>query len=891
MGEVYRATDLALGRSVAIKVLPESFSYDTDRLARFDREARTLAALNHPNIAAIYGLQKSSGQTALVMELVEGPTLSDRIAEGPIPLDEALVVARQIAEAVEAAHEQGIVHRDLKPANVKVRPDGVVKVLDFGLAKALEPVGAASVATSQSPTITTPAMTQAGLLLGTAAYMSPEQAKGRRAEKRSDIWAFGCVLYEMLTGNRAFEGEDLSETLANVLKSQPDWAALPDSTPPAVRRLLRRSLEKDPRRRLADVADARLEIEEAISGFDRMWTEPAVAPPHRLVMILSAVIFLVGTAFLGSLAMWKPWQKAPRPLSQRLTVDIGADTSLRQATGMPFAISPDGSMLAFVSEQREGMRQLHLRRFGQLKADLLVTNASGALADPFFSPDGQWIGFFSNSDRAMKKISIAGGTAVTIVGSLTNPSRGASWGDDGYIVFNPRAQDGPLLRVPSVGGHPEPISILRDGEVAHRWPQVLPGSGAVLFTAVATLNGVEGARVVVQPLPSGPARTVVEGAYYGRYVRSGHLLYIQGDTLFASPFDVDRLETSATPVAVAQGVRTLSESAASWFDISENGTLVYVPGELTDNDASLLWLSRDGSVKPLRAMPVDWRNPQFSPDGRRLAFAVEERGQSDVWVRELESGREWNLTLDPAQDTSPVWSPDGSLIAFASTRGDGQRMNLYWQSADGSGAAHRLTQSSVEQRPTSWHRSGRYLAYHTPRELMILPVENTHTGLKAANPITFATSNAGGAFSAVNGMFSPDGQWLAYQSQQGGRMETFVRPFPGPGERQWQVSIDGGRIPTWSRSRHELFYQSADNRLMVVSYTVNGSVFRAEPPQQWTSERIQGRPGHRWFDLHPDGQRFVVNAAESPANAPEFDALVMVTNVFDDLQRFGPATR
>jgi serine/threonine-protein kinase len=890
MGEVYRAIDTNLKRAVAIKVLPEGVAAAVDRLARFQHEAEVLASLNHPNIAIIYGLEKSDGVTGLVMELVEGPTLADRIAHGAISIDEALPIAKQIAEALEAAHEQGIIHRDLKPSNIKLRPDGTAKVLDFGLAKAMEPIGAMSASDSLTPTITTPAMTQMGMILGTAAYMSPEQARARRADKRSDVWAFGCVLYEMLTGKRVFDGEDISETLANVLKSQPDWAALPGGTPQAIRRLLGRSLEKDQRGRLADIADARLEIEEAISG-DSL---PDALPRQskRRVAILWTAIFLLGSPLLALLAMWKPWQEDSPLLSQRLTVEIGADTSLRQATGMPFAISPDGSMLAFVSEERVGVRQLYLRRFGQLKADVLVANASGPLADPFFSPDGQWIGFFSVPDRAIKKISIAGGTAVTICDSPTNPSRGASWGDDGYIVFNPRAQDGPLLRVSSTGGTPEPVSMLREGEVSHRWPQIMPGGGSMLFTAVAAFNGVDGARIVAQQLPSGPAKTLVEGAYYGRYVRSGHLLYIQGDTLFAVPFNLERLEISGSPVTVVQGVRTLTESAASWFDVSHNGTLVYIAGGLTDNDAPMLWLNRNGVLKPLRAMPTDWRNPQFSPDGKRLAFAVEERGQSDVWVHELESRREWNLTLDAAQDTAPIWSPDGSTVVFASTRGDGRTLNLYWQAADGSGGAHRLTQSSVEQRATSWHRGGKYLAYHAAGEIAILPVENSGTGLKAGTPMPFVTRKEGGAtFPAVNGMFSPDGQWLAYQSQDGGRQGVFVRPFPGPGGGQWQVSTAGGRIPTWSRQTHALFYQSSDNRLMVVNYAVQGSAFRADPPQQWTSEPIQARPGHRWFDLHPDGERFVVNAAESAEAALKFDAVVLVTNIFDELRRLSPATR
>ena len=563
MGEVYRAHDAKLNRDIALKVLPESLTANSDRLARFTREANVLASLNHPNIAAIYGFEDSGDVHALVLELVEGPTLADRIARGPLALSEALAIARQIADALAAAHEHGVIHRDLKPANIKVRDDGTVKVLDFGLAKPIDDARAPQSADAlprsplESPSVMSPVVTAMGVILGTAAYMSPEQAKGRAASKRSDVWSFGCIVFEMLTGKRAFDGDDVSDTFASVLKSQPDWAALPNDTPSAIRRLLRRSLEKDPRRRLSDMADARLEIDEAqaLPGADapRRRSRPGVRTrvQQRLAWAIAATL---AVALLSAVVLWSPWHAVPLPVSQHLSVDLGADAFLDESVGgMPqLAISPDGSMLAFVGE-RDRVDRLYLRRFAQLQAVPLVT---GPVSDPFFSPDGQWIGFFSIADRKLKKIPVAGGTAVTICDIDTFYSSRRLMGRGRFHRVQPMVGtvDAIAARA-SCGWQARAHFDTGEGEVAHRWPQVLPGAHAVLFAAFGTQGGIDASNIVAQRLPSGPSKIVLRGAHYARYLRSGYLVYAQGATLFAVPFDVNRLEVTGQPVAVVRASR------------------------------------------------------------------------------------------------------------------------------------------------------------------------------------------------------------------------------------------------------------------------------------------------------------------------------------------------
>ena len=893
MGEVYRATDINLTRQVAIKVLPDTFANDPERLARFEREAKTLASLNHPNIAQIYGLEKPSGIRALVMELVEGETLADRIARGPIPIDEVLPIAKQIAEALEAAHEQGIIHRDLKPANIKLRPDGTVKVLDFGLAKALEPTGTRIDATA-SPTITSPAMmTGIGVLLGTAAYMSPEQARGKPVDKRSDIWAFGCVVFEMLTGERAFDGDEVSDTLAAILRAEPDWAMLPPGTPATVRRLLRRCLDKNPRERLHDIGDARYELKETIAGGtgavgdSGVRAAPAQQLPvsrwqHAVPWVLAAGSLAVAIAVV---VLWAPWRRTLPPAPVRLEATLGADASL-DTLGASLAASPDGSLLSFVARSSEGTQQLYMRRLREVGAVPVAGTINAR--DPFFSPDSEWIAFFA--DGSLKKVAVTGGAAVTLCPAGSD--RGGWWAEDGSIVFQPAASGEGLSRVSSAGGTPVPLTKLGAGEVTHRWPQVLPGGRAVTYTAHSSIAGFDDATIVVQPLPDGTPKIVQRGGYYGRYLPSGHFVYVHQGTLFVMPFDIARLEPTGQPVPVIDGISTYAglagvggQAGAVQIAWSGTGTVIYFAGQETANESPIEWMDRAGRVTPLRAARAIWSDPQFSPDGRRLALNIF-FGQSGIftydWVRDALT----RVTFGTALNSKPVWTPDGRRLVFRSSR-DAGVINLYWQRTDGSGDVERLTDSPNPQFPGSWHPGGRFLAFYESRpqtgnDLMILPMEGDEvSGWKPGQPTVFLDT----PFAEQEPVFSPDGRFIAYQSTESGRAEVYVRPFSGPGGR-WLISTDGGTYPVWSRTRQELFFSSPDNRLMVASYVIEGGVFQVDKPRIWSERRFMTRPG-RAFDLHPDGERFALDAAESEA-AVKQDRLIFVFNFFEELKRLVP---
>ena len=889
MGEVYRARDLKLKREVAIKILPEEFSRDADRVSRFQREAEVLATLNHSNIAAVYGLELDGTTTGIVLELVGGETLAEIIARGPLDPSDALPIARQIADALETAHDKGVVHRDLKPANIKVTPEGKVKVLDFGLAKMLEPEGPAP-SMSMSPTLLTAYPTHAGVILGTGAYMSPEQARGRQVDRRTDIWAFGCVLFEMLTGKQAFEGgETVSDAIASVLKNDPDWNALPADTPAHIRTLLRRCLQKDVQKRLPHMGVARLEIDEGsatvvIAPADRS-AQPTVAGSRRLAWIATVCGFVVGVSVV--LFLWRPW-RTPLPAAPlRLSTELGADVSLATGTSASLALSPDGNTLAFIGNV-SGKWQLYVRPLSQLQATPLA-GTEGA-TDPFFSPDGQWIAFFATNK--LKKISVAGGGVVTLCDS--GNGRGGDWGDDDNIVFSQNAYaDIGLQHVFSTGGKVEPLTKPAQGEV-HRWPQILPGAKAIVYTSSGGTSLPDDASIVVQPLPSGQPKIVQRGGYYARYLRSGHLVYIHDGTLFAASFDLDRLEITGQPVPAIEHVSTLPNAPGlgrSQIAVSNTGTLVYLPA-LDNGGVPIQWLRRDGNTTPLRPVPANWSDPQFSPDGRKLAVDIYDGRQNDIWVYEWERDTLTRLTFDPANDGKPVWTPDGRHIVFVSTRDKSGAPNLYWQRADGTGETQRLTVSKNAQLPGSWHPAGKYLAFYetspqTGSDIMILPMEgNEASGWKPGTPTVFLNTPA----DEVEPMFSPDGRWLAYHSNESGRREIFVRPFPGPGGK-WQISTAGGAYPTWSRTRHELFYTSPDNRIMVAPYTVEGSSFKADKPHLWAERLIQPRPRLRSFDLHPDGERFAVSVAmETPSEAPH-DKLVFIFNLFDELRRIAPISK
>ena len=718
MGEVYRARDTTLGRDVAIKTLPRLFVREPERLARFDREARTLASLNHPHIGAIYGLEDVDGIPALVLELIEGLTLAERLAKGPLPVRDALTIAVQIAEALEAAHEQGIVHRDLKPANIKVRADGVVKVLDFGLAKAMELPGASGVTgLSPLPTITTPAMTQAGTILGTAAYMSPEQARGKPVDKRADIWAFGCVLYEMLSGRRAFGAEEVSDTLAAVLRGEPDWAALPSDVSPGLRMLVRRCLEKDRQKRIADISTALFVIGEPAIVAPAASAAPAPVTLPRPPIWRRAMPFLVTALVVGALAGGIAWNLRPSASPStivRFPLTLAAGQDFTNDGRQVVAISPDGTHVVYVANS-----ELHLRSMSDTAARP-IAGTSGVPLSPVFSPDSRSIADWSADDAAIKRISINGGTAVTIC-PAERPF-GITWNADGILFGQGRAG---IMRVPASGGKPETVVTVAEGEVAHG-PQLLPDGRTVLFT-VAPVVGTDRwdqAKVVVQSSGSEERKTLIEGGSDGRYLPTGHLVYALGGTLFAVPFDVRRLQLTGQPVPVIVGVRRAIapdvNTGAAHVSVSSGGSLVYVPGpaSITTAHRELVRLNRTGGAEPLKLPPGPYEFPRISPDGTRLAFGTDDGKEATVSIYDLAGTSSMRRLTFGGKNRFPIWSADSDRVAFQSDReGD---LGIFWQRADGSGTAsasptRRPARRSSSSRPTAKKRTSTTTRSRTTR--------------------------------------------------------------------------------------------------------------------------------------------------------------------------------
>ena len=891
MGEVYRARDTKLNRDVALKILPDAFARDDDRLARFTREAQTLASLNHPNIAAIYGIEESQHVRALVLELVEGEDLSLRIARGAIPLDEALPIAKQIAEALEAAHEQGIIHRDLKPANIKVRPDGTVKVLDFGLAKAMEPASATSVNAMISPTLSMHA-TQAGIILGTAAYMSPEQAAGKAVDKRSDLWAFGAVLMEMLTGRPVFSGETVSHVLAAVLRAEPDWTTLPAETPAPVRRLLRRCLEKDRKRRLDSAADARLEIDDALSPIGEASSVSMQTPGsawQRGLPWASAAALV--TALAAVVVLWAPWRSAAPPRVTRTTITTSGPAALT-ITGIDrdLALSPDGTHVVYVGNNGT---QLFVRALDALEPVVIVSG--GDVRGPFVSPDGQWVAFIDNT-TTLRKVAITGGPPITLA-SLNAIPRGATWAPDDTIIFATSDPATGLQRVSAAGGTPEVLTRpdYAQGEANHLWPEILPGGRAVLFTIMSQTGGLETAQVAVRDLRTGMHKVLLRGGSHGRYVASGlaspkpveggHLVYVAAGTLRAIAFDPNRLETRGTSVPVLPRLATTGAGAGD-FAVAADGTLVYVdaPGSLAANARTLVWVDRTGKEEPVAAPPRAYAHPRLSPDGTRVALTSTDQ-ENDVWVLDLRRARLTRLTLDPGQDFFPVWTRDGRRIIFTSNRG-GQN-NLWWQAADGTGTAERLTTSVNAQLVTGITPDGTAVVFFevTPtmgRDLLQLALDGTRR----------VTTLLQTKFDERNGIVSPDGRWLAYESNSSGSFEIYVQPFPNVGGGQRQVSTAGGRQPLWARSGTELFYVGGNGALLRVPVEASGTTWSAGTPMKLLEGRyVTGGTLGRMYDVSPDGQRFLMIKAPGPDPSATPPALVVVQHWDEELKRLVPTGR
>jgi Tol biopolymer transport system component len=617
----------------------------------------------------------------------------------------------------------------------------------------------------------------------------------------------------------------------------------------------------------------------------------AVQPAGWRRALPCAVAAMLAVAAVAVLLLWAPWRSAPPIAPVRLSAEIGAEASLVTDQGAAAVLSPDGRLLVFAAQKTgTAESQLFVRRLEQLQASALA-GTDGA-RNPFFSPDGQWVAFFAGGK--LKKLAVTGGAPVTLCDAPSG--RGGSWAEDDTITFTPGNLAGVnLLRVSSAGGKPEPLAALDQGEASQRWPQVLPGGKAVLYTTSGIYNAYQNANLVVQTLPTGPRKIVQRGGWYGRYLPSGHLVYVHEGTLFAAPFDLSRLEVTGQAVPVLEDVTGSLSTGGAQFAVAGNGTLVYLPGgSLGVGAAPIVWMDREGKTSALRTTLANWSNPRFAPDGQRIAVSINDGHQSDVWVYDWTRDTLSRLTFDPADDVLPAWTPDGRRVVFASARGDKATLNLYWQRADGTGEVQRLTESKNNQSPTSWHPSGKYLAFHeanpqTSRDVMILPMEGDEaSGWKPGKPTAFLSSPFNEAWPA----FSPDGRWLAYSSNESGRDEVYVRPFPGPGGK-WQISASGGTLPAWSRARHELFYEALqpDNRVMVASYTTEGDSFRADKPRVWADRQFGLRSVGWDFDLHPDGNRVAIAPAPEAQTATKQDKVVFIFNFFDELRRLAPTAR
>jgi serine/threonine-protein kinase len=881
MGKVWRAHHKGLKRDDALKVLPDAFASDPDRLARFRREAQVLASLNHPNIAHVYGLEQSDGVQALVMELVEGPTLADRVARGPIPLDEALPIARQIAEALEAAHEQGIIHRDLKPANIKVRPDGTVKVLDFGLAKALEPTSMPATDATASPTLTSPAMTGVGVLLGTAAYMSPEQARGKAVDKRSDIWAFGCVLYEMLTGRRAFEGEQVSDVLASVLAREPDWTLLPRGLSPVLGTFLKRCLQKDPKQRVHAIADVRLAMQDAFeTSTGQPETSRTAVPIWQRPWV--AAISSVLAATLGGFIVWTTTRPAaPAPRVAQFEISLRAPETLAPASSdHDLAISPDGTYVVYRASNGDGFF-LAVRAIHKLSAQLLGST-EGATFGPFVSPDGAWVGFSDEGTGTLKRVPILGGPAVPIcqTGAGATGIAGASWGEDGTVVFGSGTSGG-LRRVPASGGKPEELTTLAPGEVQHAWPEFLPGGRALLFTILEG-GSIENAQIAVFDLESRQRKILVSGGSYPRYSGTGHIVYGIGGTLRAVPFDVGELDVTGPPVPVLENVMTKNSGAAN-FALARNGSLVYLSGSANTSPRTLAWVDRTGREEPLQVPPRTYLYPRVSPDGTRIALDIADLNR-DIWTWEIERKTLTRLTLDPAADTHPTWTPDGRRIVFSSSRSGSA--NLYWQPADGTGDAEQLTESPNGKNPNAVTPDGSRLVFReatpvTTDDLLLIPLAPPR------QPRLLVQTR----FSERNAAISPDGRWIAFDSTESPRAEIYVRPFPDVSTGRWQVSTAGGRTPLWSRDGRELFFVSPDDVVMRLPIEAAASWRSGVPSPLFQNQNryFHQPPGGslaRTFDVGPDGRLLMIKNVDTAGQPP--NQMVLVQNWTEELKRLVP---
>jgi eukaryotic-like serine/threonine-protein kinase len=870
MGAVYRARDQKLGRDVAIKVLPEEFAKDSDRVARFQREAKLLASLNHPNIAAIHGLEESEGTNFLVLELVEGQTLADRMKAGPIPIEESLKLALQIAEALEAAHEKGVIHRDLKPANIKITPDGKVKVLDFGLAKAYAGEQAES-NFSASPTLSNLA-TQQGVILGTAAYMSPEQARGKSIDKRTDIWSFGCVLYEMLTGKQAWIGDTVTDIIAAVVAKNPDFSSLPRNLHPRIRLLLERCLEKDAKNRYHDIADARVDVQKVLEDPTGALAQPPAVgqqkPKWQLVVPWVAATLVV-TSLIASLAVWKLKQAESRQIV-RFYYELPNDQEFTDNSECNIAISRDGKQLAYGT--KEG---LYLRSMEELNAKIIPGSGENAQR-PFFSPDGKWIGYWSASEGQLKKIAVSGGAPTTLASAA---SMGFfHWGPDDMIVYGVL---GGIMRVSAFGGAPEWIA----KEEAGVSPQVLPDGKSVLFT-----RAVRPFKVMLKLLKSGERKELFEGDN-ARYLPTGHIVYALGNDLFAIPFDPGTLKVTGGPVSVVEGV---SRIVTPQYAISDSGTLAYVSE--TANPAALgrtlLWVDRNGKEEAIATIPNIGRNPRISPDGTKVALDIGDSagiaGNRDIWIWDFVRENLIRLTSGPGRNAVPLWTPDGRRIAFYSTR-EGVA-SVYWRAADGTGKDEPVGGSPGQTFPASWSDNGRNLVAIKRGltggalgfDIGVLSMEGDHTWKPLMKEKSYESQPR----------ISPDGHWIAYMSNESGQNEIYVRPFPEIEKGKCQVSTGGGDSPLWSPNGHEIFYRNGD-AVLTVSFRTEPVFSPGTPVTLFRGAYVSFRAimiqaDFTPWDISPDGKRFLMMKGSGATAAGGPRRINVVINWFEELKQRVP---
>jgi len=876
MGEVYRARDTNLGREVAIKVLPELFVGDPDRIARFRREAQLLATLSHPRIAVVHGFEECDHVRFLVMELVAGESVADRIRHGKVPVFEALNLARQIAEALHAAHEKGIVHRDLKPANVMVDAEGDVKVLDFGLAKMVEADSPAA-STSTSPTLTTPA-TSIGVILGTAAYMSPEQARGKPADKRSDVWAFGCVLFEMLAGERPFDGEDVTDTIAAVVRGEPKWNALPADVPADTIRLLRRCLEKDSRRRFGDMSAPLFLLEDRHDV--RAATPDAEArrrPLWRRALPIAAG-FVAGLIVAGASAWSLLAPPAHRSGLTRFAIRLDQNQSFTNVGRQLLAVSPDGRRIAYVADKK-----LWLRNLADPQARPLPgSDRFEAVASPAFSPDGQWIAFWAQDrdQSGLKRILAEGGTASSIC-PAENPL-GISW-DGERILFGERGQG--ILRVPAVGGHPELFVRTKPDEVPYG-PQMLPGGNAVLFTVAPVRDGrmdLEAASVVAQSLASGNRTVLVESASDGRFLPSGHLVYAVGGVIFAARFDSRHLAISGNAVPVIEGVRRAAgaNAAAAQFSASEEGTLAYIAGPAVataTNRFGLAMFDRDGHATALKMPPDAYRGARISPDGTRLAVGTDDGKDAAIWIYDLSGATARRRLTIEARNRFPTWTPDGRRVTFQSDRESDQ--GIFWQQADGTGNAERLTKAEpgTSQIPESWSADGRTLLF-----TVLKGDQSALWTYSSSDKRSAPFGQVQGRQLSLSASFSRDGAWVVYNADT----RIYVLPFPATGAR---YQIAGGIHPFWSPDERELYFTQREPGVVAVPVSTKPTFTFGDPvplPQQGlrvAGYRGEGPAGRRSIDISPDGKSFV-GTVLAGTEIPESDREIeVVEHWFEELK-------